>query len=293
MEPYSQGTSKIRHHLTGVVYEIDAKDLIWEQNGGDERGMGPEIRYEAVIEHPELGTLTWAIWEYPVGAYNRDDTDIGLHEVVSNFDLGLNYVCNGEDDLWIDYEASENPYAVFTDSYFRTNDLLADHGSDDGRYLLNRMIFSHQITAMEAYLGDTLINETLSDSAAMDRLIKNDHDLKDVKLGLAEISTTPDIVTKKVREHLRGVMYHNLKKVDALYSIALQFRILPLATDAGNLFRAIMLRHDCVHRNGYDKDGAELTVFTKEFVRRTTDVIRTFVTKIEEKVRIVRAERVR
>ena len=75
------------------------------------------------------------------------------------------------------------------------------------------------------------------------------------------------------------------------FSIALQFRILPEATDAGDLFKAIMLRHDCVHRNGYDKDGAELTVFTKEFVQQTADVIRTFVMKIEEKVRIVKAER--
>lgn len=293
MEPYSQGTSEIRHRLTGVVYEIDAEDLVWEQNGGDERGMGPETKYEAVFEHPELGTLTWAIWEYPVGVYNRNDTDVGPHEVVSNFDLGLNHVRNGEEDPWVDYEVPENPYAVFTDSYFRTGDLLADHGSDDGRNLLNRMIFSHQVTAMEAYLGDTLINETLGNSAAMDRLIKNDHDLKDMKLGLAEISTNPDIVAKKVQDHLRGIMYHNIKKVDALYSIALQFQILPLATDAGNLFKAIMLRHDCVHRNGYDKNGAEHTVFTNEFVKQTADVIRMFVMKIEEKVRIATAERVR
>lgn len=291
MEPYSRGTAEIRHHVTGVVYEIDAEDLEWEQNGGDERGMGPETRYEAVVEHPELGTLTWAIWEYPVGAYNRDDTDVGPHEVVSNFDLGLDHIRDDEDDLWVDYDVPENPYVVFTNSYFRTGDLLADHGIDDGRYLLNRMIFSHQITAMEAYLGDTLINETLGDLAAMDRLMKQDHDLKDIKLTLAEISATPDIVRKKVREHLRGVMYHNLKKVDALYAIALQFRILPQASDAGDLFKAIMLRHDCVHRNGYDKDGAEITVFTKEFVQQTADMIRSFVMRIEERVRIVKAGR--
>jgi hypothetical protein len=29
--------------------------------------MEPETHYEAVLEHPELGKLTWGIWEYSLG----------------------------------------------------------------------------------------------------------------------------------------------------------------------------------------------------------------------------------
>jgi len=43
----------------------------------------------------------------------------------------------------------------------------------------------------------------------------------------------------------------------------------------------VMLRHDCVHRNGFDRDGNELMVFTKAFVQDTADLIKVFVENIE------------
>lgn len=46
-----------------------------------------------------------------------------------------------------------------------------------------------------------------------------------------------------------------------------------------------MLRHDCVHRNGFDKDGKDINVFTKAFVQDTADLIKTFVEEIEAAVR--------
>jgi len=65
----------------------------------------------------------------------------------------------------------------------------------------------------------------------------------------------------------------------------LGFRILNLANDKQSLFKAVMLRHDCVHRNGFDRDGNELKVFTKAFVQDTADLIKVFVENIEKAVR--------
>jgi hypothetical protein len=80
----------------------------------------------------------------------------GEHEIIEDFEYGLQHVPE-QDDLWVDYTVPDDPFAIFMDSYYYTLDLLADHGSYLGRDLLNRMIFSHQITALEAYLGDTLM----------------------------------------------------------------------------------------------------------------------------------------
>ena len=54
--------------------------------------------------------------------------------------------------------------------------------------------------------------------------------------------------------------------------------------DKTRLLKAITLRHDCVHRNGFDKDGNELIVFTRQFVKDTADLIRDFVAKIESQL---------
>ena len=80
------------------------------------------------------------------------------------------------------------------------------------------------------------------------------------------------------------MLYHNLGKVDVHYRIALGIRILPLASDKDSLMRAIILRHDCVHRNGYDKQGNKLNNFTRAYVTATALQIRQFVQAIETEV---------
>lgn len=95
------------------------------------------------------------------------------------------------------------------------------------------------------------------------------------KFTLSEVSKESALVERKAREHLHSVMYHNLKKVDVLYNIALCVRILNLASDKARLFKAVLLRHDCVHCNGFDNEGKEIDVFTKPFVQETADLNKT------------------
>ncbi len=47
---------------------------------------------------------------------------------------------------------------------------------------------------------------------------------------------------------------------------------------------AVRYHHDCVHRNGIDKSGTRLMVFTKEYVQETADLMRAFVDRIERGV---------
>lgn len=279
-----KGKARIRHCESGEIHEIENDELDWEAVDGDEREMGPEVHYEAVVDHPELGLLTWGLLEYPNGIENYRNTNAGRHEVVEDFKYGLEHE-EFEPDEWLDYSVPDDPFAIFMSSYHHTGDLLADHGKDHGGFLLNRMVFSQQVTALEAYLGDTLISAVMSDAAAMQRLIEQDEKLVKEKFSLVEISKEPTLVERKVREHLRSILYHNLAKVDVLYNIALGIRILEEAKDSVSLLKAVTLRHDCVHRNGFDKDGNELQVFTKQFVQDTADLIRDFVESIERAIR--------
>lgn len=288
MEVYCRGIARIRHKDTGVIYDVESDELDWDQVGGDERQMGPALHYEAALDHPQLGELTWGLWEYPIGIENHHDTDAGGHEVVEDFDYGLEHE-EPEPDEWVDYDVPSNPFSIFMDSYRQTSLLLVDHGKDDGRDLVNRLVFSHLVTALEAYLGDTLINAVAGDADAMQRLIDGDDELSKEKFTLAEIRKDPDLVERRVREYLRAILYHNLAKVDVLYNIALSIRILNLTSNKDDLFKAVKLRHDCVHRNGFDKNGNELVVFTKTFVSETANVIRSFVETIENAVRVQEA----
>lgn len=97
MDIHTSGIARIRHRDTGEVFEIEAEDLDWDVVGSDERQMGPETTYTAVIDHPELGELSWTLWEYPMGAENDRETDINGHELLENVRFGLEHIPEEEE----------------------------------------------------------------------------------------------------------------------------------------------------------------------------------------------------
>ncbi|MDK1489397.1 hypothetical protein QN219_04915 [Sinorhizobium sp. 7-81] len=63
--------------------------------------MGDELHHRATVDHPELGELSWSLWEYPAGAQNNAFTDSNGHEIVED----LRYWLESEPDL--EAEAAE------------------------------------------------------------------------------------------------------------------------------------------------------------------------------------------
>ncbi len=280
---YTTGEARIKHKETGIVYNINRDELSWECVNGDKRSMGPEYEYCAELEHDDLGQISWTLYEYPVGAENSRDHDMNGHELIDDFDYGLQHSPDFDD--WSDYELPEDPYDIFISSYDDSKEILSQYGDNSGDHLINRMVFSQQITALEAYLCDTLTKAVLENKEALKKLLEDDKGLKKQKFHLKEIYEEHDLVSKKVREYLRNVLYHNLTKVDSLYNYALDIKILDFDVDKSSLFQAIKYRHDCVHRNGFDKDGEKLNEFTKQYVQSIADEIKKLVENIEENLK--------
>ena len=174
-----------------------------------------------------------------------------------------------EEDEWSDYELPENPYSIWMASYEQARTFLEAHGSEDGGSLLNRMVFAQHVAALEAFLGDTLIKAVLDDRKVIVRLLENDTELRKDRVSLLDVQGNPNLVVDRVAGYLRDVRYHNLAKVSILYKIALGIDLLIEKDQTDRLFAAIQLRHDCVHRNGFDKDGVKLENFTEVYVSET------------------------
>lgn len=95
---YSRGLARIKHSATGEIFEIAADELEWEAVGSDERQMGPENAYAAVVDHPDLGHLMWSLWEYPIGMENMTETEVNGHELLENIEFGLQHLPDFDDD---------------------------------------------------------------------------------------------------------------------------------------------------------------------------------------------------
>ena len=89
-----------------------------------------------------------------------------------------------DDDDWLNDNLPENPAGIFMDSHHHSGDILAEYGVggtavlSHSAFIFNRMVFAQQISALEAYLGDTLIQQVMFDKNALDRLLDKEEDLR-------------------------------------------------------------------------------------------------------------------
>lgn len=85
------GVAIIEDNLSGRWIEIQSDELDWEVAAVQNRSMGKETHYSASIEHEILGTLSWNLWEYPVGLQNHNSTEVGQSRIIKDFDYSLEH----------------------------------------------------------------------------------------------------------------------------------------------------------------------------------------------------------
>ena len=185
---------------------------------------------------------------------------------------------------WLDFDASDDPFSEYIDSYHHISDLIADYNNHHSSEIVIRMVFVHHITALEAYLSDTLINYVLENKSAMIKLLKADDEIRKKKFTIEQIADKEDLVENEVKSYLRGIMYHNLSRVQFLYRATLGIDIFDLDISRAELEKAVEIRHHCVHRNGKDKEGKPLEILTRKYVDKIGELIRKLVEYTDNKL---------
>jgi hypothetical protein len=186
------------------------------------------------------------------------------------------------DDEWLEYDLPEDPYKNYMSAHQEIEAMLDDLGGDGGD-LINRLLFSHLITLFEAFLCDNVINAIEEDREAFLRLLVNNNELSKERFSLSQIATDSELVNRTVISYLQSVVWHKLPKAEHIYSIVIGNKIFGSMApgDKMELFRAIEYRNDCVHRNGTDRNGNRLNIFTKEYIIHLGNIITSIVMEID------------
>lgn len=160
---------------------------------------------------------------------------------------------------WSKYEPPDEPINVFKEARADIDQVWELFAAMDwGHEAAYRMVFVQHFAILEAFLADTLIQLCYEDKGALLALVTEVDELSKAKIGLREILSSPGIVSSTVRDYLRDTQFHNLAKVDVLFQKAMKHSILPSdKAEKTWLFRVVAVRHDCVHRNGVDRDGTD------------------------------------
>lgn len=135
-----------------------------------------------------------------------------------------------------------------------------------------RLLHINVITALESFLSDGFITTVMSDPALIRKFVETNPDFTKQKFPLSELFQKTDVIEDEVKRYLRSLLWHNLEKIKPMYKKTLDIEF---PENLGDLHRAILTRHDLVHRNGKTKDDKEIPL-NRSHVSDLIELVRTF-----------------
>ena len=245
-----------------LPYRNEDGDYIWIWGHPNEPYEALEPEFEGVVDDDLIKTLAkdlnqyCTLWWYSVPAEER------FTEYIFDYISEI-----------------PNPCQNFATTIKNIKQLLEieDHISN----FYGQMLYVQVLTALGTYLSDMFIKIIVTNSDYMACFIRLTPEFENVKVSLPEAFDCVERPEAKVYEYLTSVDWLNLDLVQKIY-----FRTFQLALPNYNdIFKAILFRHDIVHRNGETIEGRTITV-TKEDVQDLLRLIVDFVQQLDKELRI-------
>lgn len=266
-------TTHVRWACPSCNHLNNREETVPQLNFSAEKSSDMSVDDTAELECLECGVVyTGHVWVHPSGV----EFEMEEPEAFTAYGDMPMY---GPDE---DYEPPSNPHSIARESLHQLESMVGTARAGNDPQFVNRLIFSGAVSSLEAYLGDTLINAVRHESDVRDQLLQNNRKLGSLSVSAAELASDPDVLTLRVVGALKKILFHNLELVNALYQDAFGIWLCPSNSERDILFPAMTKRHDCVHRNGCDKDGNKLTDFTDEYLLQFIAAIDIVISHIEE-----------
>jgi hypothetical protein len=236
------------------------------------------------------GGYIW-IWGGPYNAREELESEFGSivpEEVIQGLVKDLEYDCHEwaptpsasdyDDFLLDDIAGITSYYNSFSGAVLDIEALLRTMVPDPVAGCFYRLLFVNVITALETYLSDAFIITVINQPELMRKFVETTPEFRAEKISLADAYKATELAERRARTYLADVVWHHLERVKSMYRETLD---LEFPENIGPIFRAILTRHDIVHRNGKSKDGEEILI-TEESVRQLIADVEALVIHIDE-----------
>lgn len=255
-------SSECGERIKETVY-VPAPNFIAEQNKDSASQHYEEISCTSCEkEHEVLVVNTFSAADCYVTSDGSTDVGFGMPYFPES-----DY--NDDELAWI--MQSETQIEIFQNHIKSVEKILEADIDSEAYFSLLVMLYGHVVAAVEAYLSSTFIQKVTNSEKLTRKLVETDITFSKMKFTLKEIFEEQEKLKITVATYLKGVIFHNLEKVKILYKNVLDFEF----GDISWLFKAVVIRHHCVHRAGYDQENnkIELSVETlRELVTRAKDL---------------------
>ncbi|AGN11349.1 hypothetical protein [Simiduia agarivorans] len=165
------------------------------------------------------------------------------------------YPGDDQDELnWV--IESQNQIDIFKAQISSVERLLSIEIEGDAKFSMQVMLYGHVVAAVEAYLSSTFIHNVTNSDRLIRKLVETDPTFSKRTFTLKEIFEKRESIKLTVANYLKDIIFHDLKKIKPMYRDVFEYDF----GDISWLFQAVLVRHHCVHRAGYDKDGNKIEV---------------------------------
>ena len=154
-------------------------------------------------------------------------------------------------------------HSNFSSAILDIESLLKTKVEDSVANCFYRLLFVNVITALETDLSDAFINTVVPNPALMRRFIESTPEFQSEKVALSDVFKAIEEIEQKAKSYLADVVWHNLQRVKPMYKDTLD---IDFPKDIGAIFRAVIKRHDIVHRNGKTKSGDEISIQQQDVI---------------------------
>lgn len=176
-------------------------------------------------------------------------------------------------------------YGNFTGAVLNIKKLQNSKVDDSVAPCFLRLLYVNVITALETYLSDAFISTVVNAPILMRSFIETTPEFKGEKVSLADVFKAAEGVERKARAYLIDVVWHHIERVKPMYRATLGIEF---PEDLSAIFRAVLTRHDIVHRNGKTKDGNEILI-TPQDLTKLISVVEAFVQHVDTRLAEVRS----
>lgn len=211
-------------------------------------------------------------------------------EKIKGLDKNLNVYLDPwefNDDFNYDFEfeaiTENNDYSKnFYDELINLESLISlDVPTTELRNILYRQIFISIIGTLETYLSSAFINRTFDSEDNLKRFISSHPEFKKQKFEISEIFDKFDEIENIAQKVMLDTIYHNLTTVSNMYKDTFNIEFPKFS----EIYKAVLIRHDLVHRNGFTKEGQQVLISKEDINQLITDVksfVRKLVTELEK-----------
>jgi hypothetical protein len=145
--------------------------------------------------------------------------------------------------------------------------------------LMLQMAHGSIIATLEAFLAETVTFWIKAEKTVLRDFVTKNPDFRKRALTLSDIFARLDQIDNEIEIYLQELMWHRLDKIKPMLAESLGI----VVPDISQLMKAVLVRHDIVHRAGRRKDGLSVSV-TRADVEQLRDQVLGFARAITDDI---------